>query len=71
MNVDEDARHEGHCPLSGHILRSDPPRPHVPDRGGDDGRLRFHLFRPAIAGSIVATAMMRDYTGKDIDGECH
>jgi hypothetical protein len=29
------------------------------------------LFRSAIAGSIVATAMMRDYTGKDIDGECH
>ena len=35
------------------------------------GRLRFHLFRSAIAGSIVAPAMMRDYTGKDIDGECH
>jgi hypothetical protein len=59
------------CPLSGHILRSDPPRPHGFDRDGDDRGLRFRLFRSAIAGSIVATAMMRDYTGKDIDGECH
>jgi hypothetical protein len=71
MSVHEGARHAGHCPRSRHILRSDPPRPHVPDRDGDDQRLRFRLFRSAIAGSIVAPAMMRDYTGKDIDGECH
>ena len=29
------------------------------------------FFRSAIDGSIVAPAMMRDYTGKDVDGECH